>query len=64
MGSTGGTFLNGQRVRRPETLKQDDEITMGDGTLLIFITDPEHPALKRSASTGHHTTIHDSRGMR
>ncbi|MBN1428073.1 MAG: FHA domain-containing protein [Anaerolineae bacterium] len=39
LGSTTGTWLNGNRVRRPETLKDGDEIVLGDGTHFTFTRD-------------------------
>jgi hypothetical protein len=39
LGSTTGTWLNGGRVRRPESLTDGDEIALGDGIRLIFTTD-------------------------
>lgn len=45
-GSTTGTWLNGNRVRRPEELKDGDVITLADGTHLVFTTDPSQVKTK------------------
>ncbi len=45
-GSTTGTWLNGNRVRRPEELKDGDVITLADGTHLVFTTDPSQVEAK------------------
>jgi hypothetical protein len=45
-GSTTGTWLNGNRVRRPEVLKDGDVITLADGTHLVFTTDPSQAEAK------------------
>jgi hypothetical protein len=49
-GSTTGTWLNGNRVRRPETLKDGDVITLADGTHLVFTTDPSQVDTKAKKS--------------
>jgi hypothetical protein len=38
LGSTAGTRLNGRLLRQPELLEPDDEIQLGDGARLRFIT--------------------------
>ena len=38
LGSTNGTRLNGNRLRQPELLDADDEIQLGDNTVVRFVT--------------------------
>ncbi len=40
LGSVAGTWINGQRVRRPETLKSGDVVTFGTSTRMTFTTQP------------------------
>lgn len=49
-GSTTGTWLNGNRVRRPEALKDGDVINLADGTHLVFTTDPSQVDTKAKKS--------------
>ncbi len=41
LGSVAGTWLNGQRVRRPERLTSGDEMMFGTTTKMVFTTDPK-----------------------
>jgi hypothetical protein len=49
-GSTTGTWLNGNRVRHPEPLKDGDVINLADGTHLIFTIDPSQVEAKAKGS--------------
>jgi hypothetical protein len=50
LGSTTGTWLNGNRVRRPEPMKDGDEIALGDGTRMAFTTDASKVGLQAQGS--------------
>jgi hypothetical protein len=38
LGSTNGTFINGQRITTPQELKQGDTVTLGENIVLMFET--------------------------
>ncbi len=46
LGSTNGTFVNGQRVSAPYALRPGDEIALGPNLVLVFeqVFDPGRPA--------------------
>ncbi|MBN1310350.1 MAG: FHA domain-containing protein [Anaerolineae bacterium] len=50
LGSTTGTWLNGNRVRRPESLNNGDEVALGDGIRLTFTTDKSRVGLPPKSS--------------
>ena len=41
LGSSNGTFLNGQRVRSSAPLKSGDELKVGSSTFVVDLGDPE-----------------------
>jgi pSer/pThr/pTyr-binding forkhead associated (FHA) protein len=41
LGSSNGTFLNGQRVVSSSPLRSGDELTVGSATFLVDLDDPE-----------------------
>lgn len=41
LASVAGTWINGQRVRRPEVLNSGDSVTFGASTRMVFTTRPE-----------------------
>lgn len=47
--SINGTFVNGQRIREPHLLKDDDVIGLGSSTSLLRFLDPDPTAVSASA---------------
>jgi len=44
MGSTNGTFLNGERISSPQQLRNGDVVTLGESVVLVFEKITEEPA--------------------
>ncbi|OJX46917.1 MAG: hypothetical protein BGO78_15550 [Chloroflexi bacterium 44-23] len=60
LGSTNGTFVNGQRITGPHVLVPGEEIALGDTTTLLFEVkevDPDATRVAMPSSTGEQTFV-------
>jgi pSer/pThr/pTyr-binding forkhead associated (FHA) protein len=52
LGSSNGTWVNGERISGPHALDAKDEIRIGDYTLYVSVPEEMYSAPKRSAKRG------------